>query len=507
MKVRKKTLCLTCRRRKVRCDGKRPACSQCLNSGRSCEGYPDALFVPWHSSSGLGQTTAEPSPTRASNKITSTVNSPSSLNNLICHHTKVPPDVASIYPFLTDPWENTISLIIRNYVPDREASADITDIVPQSPRICGSWVTALPDLAAGSSGRLGECLTSAMNALALSITSYRTGTRLNQPISLSYGHALRLLQHNLYSSKSCYKAEQAAAVMCVALLEGVAELIRLSSPELFSAGTQHKLFIGIRPLLVIHAVMSRKTTFLAEDGWTQEPFQHYQPSPLQSLLSIAASISGVLERIDTQKQEPTDTAANAAKTNLTQLMKIRMRFESWANSFERESPEPLYWYQTQDEDIERHDNMLSFPSLSTANALTHLWSFQIICMSQIQDLLVRFPELNGFKIIVSIAALRKSCIELSAKILQSMEFLMRQDFMLYGRFSTGFPLQTAYQSLVVDTEGRNVLRKLEKSVVKHIDIDVNSFLSKPPTTGDADARRGTMQESQVANDEIASTKK
>jgi hypothetical protein len=31
--------CLTCRERKVRCDGKRPGCSNCTRAGRTCKGY------------------------------------------------------------------------------------------------------------------------------------------------------------------------------------------------------------------------------------------------------------------------------------------------------------------------------------------------------------------------------------------------------------------------------------------------------------------------------------
>jgi hypothetical protein len=58
-----------------------------------------------------------------------------------------------------------------------------------------------------------------MNALAFSITSYVTGERMTRPISLSYGHALQSLQDNLRYTGGSYKAEQAAAVMCIALLE------------------------------------------------------------------------------------------------------------------------------------------------------------------------------------------------------------------------------------------------------------------------------------------------
>lgn len=221
---------------------------------------------------------------------------------------------------------------------------------------------------------------------------------------------------------------------------------------------------------IIEAFVSRKATFLAEEEWATGPFQHHQPSPLQDLFTIAASIPSVLEKIDVLKEEPTEASARAAKQCLTQLMKIKMRFESWASSFETESPRPLYWQQTEAPTDGGHDRSLSFPSLSIANAFTHLWSFQITCMLHIRDLLLQFPELSGFRIIVSIDQIRTSCHELSVKILQSMNFLMRQEFMLYGRFSAGFPLGTAYKSLSTDAEGRSVLREYEHMVPRHISL-------------------------------------
>jgi hypothetical protein len=199
---------------------------------------------------------------------------------------------------------------------------------------------------------------------------------------------------------------------------------------------------------------------LAEEEWATGPFQYHQPSPLQDLFTIAASIPPVLEKIDLLKEEPTEAASNGAKKYLTHLMRIKMRFESWASS--------LYWQKSEVPANGGHDEFLSFPSLSIANAFTHLWSFQITCMLHIRDLLLRCPELSAFKIILSMDELRTSCHELSVKILQSMKFLMRQEFMLYGRFSAGFPLSTAYRSLSVDAEGRNVLREYEQTVPRHI---------------------------------------
>lgn len=221
--------------------------------------------------------------------------------------------------------------------------------------------------------------------------------------------------------------------------------------------------------------MSRKATFLANENWIKGPFQLHQQSPLQNLLNVAASIPGISERIDALKNQPADKISEVAKACITQLAKTRMKLESWANSFEAESPAPLYWHQVNDEGSDGENDSLLFPSLSTANALTYLWSFQVICMSHIEDLIARFPDINEFRIIMSVAQLRRSCIELSKKIFQSMEFVMQDGFMLYGRFSVGFPIHTAYHCLNAYLDRRAVLRKVGKSILDRIDVEASSF--------------------------------
>lgn len=122
-------------------------------------------------------------------------------------------------PSLPNNVQETISLILRNFVPHCEVGRDITNAIPQSPRICGSWVTALPELSAGLKGSSGECLGSAMNALALSIMANRTGQKLLPCISSCYERTLTMLQHDLRLAGGTYKNEQVATIMCLALLE------------------------------------------------------------------------------------------------------------------------------------------------------------------------------------------------------------------------------------------------------------------------------------------------
>lgn len=79
---------------------------------------------------------------------------------------------------------------------------------------------ALPELTLHTTGPFAECLHSALGALALSITAYRTRNRsLLRLISTEYEHSLHLLAHNMTVTGDAYRNELVAAVMCLALVE------------------------------------------------------------------------------------------------------------------------------------------------------------------------------------------------------------------------------------------------------------------------------------------------
>ncbi|KAH7030459.1 hypothetical protein B0J12DRAFT_583364, partial [Macrophomina phaseolina] len=363
--------------------------------------------------------------------------------------------------------QDTALLILRNYLPYSELQRDITNSNPQSPRICGSRIMALPELTVSATGALGECLYSAMNALALSITAYKTGRNLLQHIASRYEHTLRLLRKDLQLAGSVYRNEQVAAVMCLALLEalspidphswlvhvdGASELIQSSSPDAFSTGIQHTLFVGFRPLLILKAFILRKATVFANEDWVEKPFQHHQAAPVQSLLGLAANIPAILEKFDALKDESSDTAILAAHERLAELVKSRADLETWGCSFIAESSVPLYWRRTTEEAIECHNDLLWFQDLTIANVFTHLWSFQIICLSHIHSLLAQFPELEQSDVAIweNTAGLRSACVELSIQVFQSMEYLLQEEFMICGLSSAGFPMQAACKALELD---------------------------------------------------------
>jgi hypothetical protein len=112
-----------------------------------------------------------------------------------------------------------VSLIICNYVPLEEAASGVANSYLCSPRICGSWVTALPELITSATGQFAECLCSAVSTLALSIVAYHSQEDSIQVASAQYEISIRHLVHNLAMVGDRHRNELLAAVMCLALSE------------------------------------------------------------------------------------------------------------------------------------------------------------------------------------------------------------------------------------------------------------------------------------------------
>ena len=260
MKVRKKDLCHTCRRRKLQvslllspwnlvdylsklflltqvdtwqCDGKRPTCSQCQCSKRKCEGYPEALFVPFVSASTVQRKSSRKEQSSRSSLPRSTRVSPSQDSSGALHLKDetvfLPPRTAEVryslhirhqLPFdgLTNTQE-MVYWIIHNYVPLEEIESGFPTSYLCSPRICGSWVTALPELTTDTTGQFAECLHSAVSTLALSIISHLSQENLLQVASTQYESSIQHLTHSLAVAGDVYRNELVAAVMCLALSE------------------------------------------------------------------------------------------------------------------------------------------------------------------------------------------------------------------------------------------------------------------------------------------------
>ncbi|KAK7224117.1 hypothetical protein V2G26_012120 [Clonostachys chloroleuca] len=379
MKFRQTRVCHNCRRHKLGCDGKRPGCTQCIHTGRQCEGYPGLLFV-------------QPS------------------------------------------------------------------LIPQNQ----------------------SCSKPRQKA--------RARVSREPQYHKHYGKSLSLLRRALNLPSDSHQNEKIATMMCLALsealfpvapnswfihLRAISEVMRSCKPEAFSVGIPHKLFTGIRPLLILEAMASKKATFLASDEWKTIPFQHNGPSSMQGFLSQAAIIPEIMQKADLLNFE---TLEKDGIQRLIELSDIATRLEASAITFEIEPNAPAYWLSSQRSNAAGNGYPhLCFSDLNAANAFTHLWAFEIVCLSKITELQTAFPCLGnmgdsfGGDILIKLNMRRQRCVDLAINICQSMKYMVREEWMMYGPSCAAFPVRMAFDVLEMDEKGREILYNLGQSALKDID--------------------------------------
>ncbi|KAK4189034.1 hypothetical protein QBC35DRAFT_381125, partial [Podospora australis] len=313
----------------------------------------------------------------------------------------------------------------------------------------GAWAEVLPDLTRQG---VDKVLISAIRAFAFSILVRHPEENITEAKALeAYSSALLSVHETLDAPQRPSPVELIAAVMCLlfaeliltttleswaAHLEGLGKLIQTCEPEYFSSGIPHRLFVGARPALVVLAIQSRKSSFLTLEQWKVVPFREIVPSSMQVLLGEAAMLPSLIERLD--KLSGADL--EVAKVELRELMASRSRLEAWEIGFltTREHPRVRY-------DVPGGYGTLWFDSLTTANGLTHAWSFNVICLANIERIASHFPELSN-DIGIARSEISREKKRLSIMICQSMEYLVQDNMKLFGPMSGILPLQTAFEA-------------------------------------------------------------
>ncbi|KAM5527831.1 hypothetical protein FOXYSP1_19704 [Fusarium oxysporum f. sp. phaseoli] len=394
-----------CRRQ---CDGSRPSCSQCRHTGRICAGYPPDFEFVSAKVYGRQPIRSIRSTTKKSRMTRRTTNPENCLTRT-----------------LTPAIQDAANLIIRSYVPENEIPW-LNNIRNTQPRICGGWVVTLPELLVVYNS--DELLPAAVKTLALSIVSKQQHRRETSPtIRQFYGSTLRLLQQSLTQQGSGYTAEHLAAMMCLTLTElmlgtendawmvhidGISAMVQHQGSAFFAKGIPHRLFTGFRPLLVFKAIISRSSSFIAEQQWVSGPFRDIPATPMQNLLTEAVALPPILRRLD-----------------------LLLSLQTANSDSEKEALEI-----TLHEILQRLHVRLWFDDVTVANALTHYWAFTAICLLHIQKLQL----LSQLYILDDTA--RLGYLRPLIKVCQSIPFLLQESLSLYGPSSVAFLLST-----VVDT--------------------------------------------------------
>lgn len=198
----------------MQCDGKRPACSQCLFLGRSCEGYQvDAVFVPYQPKSQKRKPRKAFRPSAASGEAAQTSTGSTGLAKARAQKDWRCPSPGPVDP----PTASEFTAVILNcFTPGNS-------FVPSSPdsstiQVCGAWVGVLPRLA--DEMRSDALIFAAVKAFGTAILDRGPdGKRMNFRSLEAYHSTLQWLRHDLVASKVSFDIKTAASIACLAMVE------------------------------------------------------------------------------------------------------------------------------------------------------------------------------------------------------------------------------------------------------------------------------------------------
>ncbi|KAJ6115492.1 hypothetical protein N7523_005909 [Penicillium sp. IBT 18751x] len=284
-------------------------------------------------------------------------------------------------------------------------------------------------------------------------------------VAQSYHDAIHTLRGQIAAQGLSF--ELIAAIMCLALaelmlpdsvpalkihLQAIGTLFQSYGPEALRSGIPHTLFLGFRPFIIAEAVRDRQPTFLATETWMNIPFSVTAPSHAQEVFTRAAALPSILQQVDILMKASGLENALALRALIRSLLGVSNHLSAWEKSLgltttptisSTPNPNPSNF------DVPQiASGLIDFPNISVANGLTHSWSFRIVCLLEIENILFRLPR--SFKIYGELAedlncdAIQAEADRLAYWICSSMSYLVQDEMKLFGPVSTLFPAQIAY---------------------------------------------------------------
>ena len=190
------------------CDGKLPACSQCLIRRRECPGYQfDLVFRPPLVSGSLSLSIKNRKSTNKRPNRKQTLR-PFEVPTIVSQHTA--PGRALTWPLL-----DVLSLCLQNFVPADELFLSTS---ASASRMRWTWMEIIPQLLTGKND---EALSSSIRALGISIMARgRDGPAPTSCALEAQAHALRAMRKALSQRRTLLSCEKVvSATMCLILSE------------------------------------------------------------------------------------------------------------------------------------------------------------------------------------------------------------------------------------------------------------------------------------------------
>ncbi|KAL7936521.1 hypothetical protein V8C35DRAFT_295733 [Trichoderma chlorosporum] len=461
---RKAKRCSTCAARRIACDRKTPSCSQCLLTGRTCGGYHrQTIFVQGDVGPKRSRAKAK-TKTKDASKPTSSLKAADKGCAVGRWQTTGPAikfQVAQASKTFSTEQDYLISVIIENFTPAQERSlvqiADGTAACLDS-RVCGSWVTLLPEIAARSSIH-PDVLRVAIKSLGYSVLR-KTPQALE-----AYGETLRLLKSALNVAGEVSFEEILAIILCLTLAEVllgtehnvwsahtqcVCKLIQEKGPEAFKTGVLHQLFTSFRIFMLLGAIQHRKETFLDEPAWKIEPFTSEPKSLMQSLLDQIAGLPSLLQRLDAISKSSRAAQHEEIITLYKDFDAQMLRLEDWEAALKTSTNSRLLWWPIalSSDDDTVFPISYDFTNILVANTMSHYWSFLLVIQISISTLLTISNEERvdiAYPLKQRPIISHEQRVVLAKDICQSMRYHLQPEMGLYGPAATLYPINIALQ--------------------------------------------------------------
>ena len=168
---------------------------------------------------------------------------------------------------------------------------------------------------------------------------------------------------------------------------------------------------------------------------------------MQQLLSCAAGLPSLLE--SARRLEDVGSDIDNTESTLQDLWnslnELLLVLDTWVRALEAKVGLPLHWNKEEEIPGSEAGTAASgsqpFPSLWfqtiwVANSMSHLWTFEVIILTEIKKLNEKCCNYSSY-------IPPKDVIELSTLICRSMEYLSQDSMRLYGPAFTFLPLWTA----------------------------------------------------------------
>ncbi|KAK2600319.1 hypothetical protein QQS21_004960 [Conoideocrella luteorostrata] len=357
--------CETCRRRRVKCSNERPFCRNCMNSGRTCEGYErHRVFItgtletkgrvashPKKNSPGPSASAIHKSKPKAEErkKVIKQVQPPTSAWDDFIN---LSADGADSPVLMTALQTNLSGVTKQDY---SQTGEFILDLPPYVPTDLHSFLDVDPDTQSTCMVRIGSSDAGSSSSDGYCVYLYDQNSP-TPPLDPEMWHDT---------------SEQINAV-------------KNREPGQFSSFPNHQFFVRVyRPLAASLALLHRRESHLSSPDWMSRPWESHPKSQLDQLLDLALRLPAVFEKVDSLlASAATTTRRLELQEILSNCLVLEGQFSRWlaGTALGSADPRPAFWVDNLEGmtgDIP-FEHPFTFRDSQTGLTMVYYWMCQLL---------------------------------------------------------------------------------------------------------------------------------